>query len=405
MGQTMDEYELKNLIEKLEDMRGRNTELVSLYIPQGYEMNKIIDFLTSEVSEADNIKSKHTRKNVQTALDKIKRRLKEVGQTPENGVAVFAGNVSDQEGRPDIQMWEVVPPEPVQSRRYRCDKEFVLDPLKELVIEDDIYGMIVVDKSEAAIGYLKGNNMHLVHELESNVPGKTTKGGQSQQRFERIRENMYDTFLNMVAEKAKQAFFDKARDGELLGIIVGGPGFAKDDLLDKDYLHSELEERVLARKGTNYSGEEGMHELMNKSQDLIEESRAIKEQRLVQEFLTNLKEENGLSTYGLEDVAHALQMGAVDKVLISEDLNMYEVEYECNEETHTDQVHEDQLDELDCPNDASPDILEKTDIVDVLKKKAKQMDSEVHLISSQSKEGKRLKNMGGIAAILRYRIR
>jgi peptide chain release factor subunit 1 len=404
MSQVMDEYELENLIEELDEKRGRNTELVSLYIPAGYEMAKIINFLTQEVSEAENIKSKQTRKNVQSALDKVKRRLKEVGETPENGVAIFCGNVSEQEGRPDIQMWEVVPPEPIQSRRYRCDKEFVLEPLKQLVVTDEIYGLIVVDKSEAAIGYLKGNTMQVLHELESNVPGKTTKGGQSQQRFERIRENMYDTFLSSVAEKAQQEFLPKARDNELLGVLIGGPGFAKDDLVDKDYLHNTLQEQILGRKGTNYSGEEGMHELVNKAEDLIQDSRAIKEQRMVKAFLTNLKEENGLSTYGLDEVARALQMGAVDKVLISDTVDMVEVTYECNEETHTDQVHTDELAALECPNDASPDIVEKRDIVDVLKEKARQMDSEVHIISSDSKEGTRLENMGGIAALLRYRI-
>lgn len=404
MSQEMDEYELKNLIEKLDQIRGRNTELVSLYIPAGYSMPKIIDFLTTEISEADNIKSKQTRKNVQAALDKLKRRLKEVSNTPEHGVALFCGNVSEQEGRPDIQLWEVVPPEPVESRRYRCDKTFILDPLKNLVVEKDIYGMIVVDKSDAAIGYLKGNTLHVVKELQSNVPGKTTKGGQSQQRFERIREGMYDTFLNDVADEAQREFLGKAREGELLGILVGGPGFAKDDLLDKDYLHNELKKHVLAREGTNYSGEEGLYELMNKTQDVIEDSRAIKEQQLVQEFLTNLKEENGLSTYGLHEVARALNMGAVDTVIISEDLDMFEVTYQCNEEEHVEYVYADELDELNCENSADPDIQAKKDIVDVIKEKAEQMDSDVYIISSESKEGKRLKNMGGLAALLRYRI-
>ncbi|MDY6773607.1 MAG: peptide chain release factor 1, partial [Candidatus Nanohaloarchaea archaeon] len=172
MSDEMDRYELEQLIERLESIRGRNTELVSLYIPSGYEMSEIINFLTEEKSEAENIKSKQTRKNVKSALDKIQRRLKEVGETPENGVAVFAGNISDQEGRPDIEMWEVVPPEPVDSRRYRCDKEFVLEPLEQLVIESDIYGLIVVDRSEAAIGYLKGNSLRVEQTLVSNVPGK-----------------------------------------------------------------------------------------------------------------------------------------------------------------------------------------------------------------------------------------
>lgn len=404
MSEVMDEYELENLIERLDGMRGRNTELVSLYIPAGYEMSKIITFLTQEVSEAENIKSKSTRKNVQSALEKVQRRLKEVGETPENGVAIFCGNVSEQEGRPDIQMWEVVPPEPIDSRRYKCDKEFVLDPLKDLVVEDEIYGLIVVDKSEAAIGYLKGSNLTIAHELESNVPGKTTKGGQSQQRFERIRENMYDTFLSTIAEKAQNEFLHKAREDELLGLIVGGPGFAKDDLVDKNYLHNELEERILARKSTNYSGEEGMHELMEKAQDIIKESRAIKEQRLVQEFLTNLKEENGLSVYGLEEVARALKMGAVDKVLISDDLNMVEARYECGDDEHFEYVESGAVDDLSCPDGSNPDTVETTDVVDKIKEKADQMDSDIHFISADSKEGTRLRNMGGVAALLRYRI-
>ncbi|MFB6295103.1 MAG: peptide chain release factor 1, partial [Candidatus Nanohaloarchaea archaeon] len=128
------------------------------------------------------------------------------------------------------------------------------------------------------------------------------------------------------------------------------------------------------------------------------------EQELVQEFRTNLKEENGLSTYGLEEVAEAMQMGAVDKVLISDDVDMVEVTYECGEEERVEYIDRDELDDLDCPDGSDPDIVAQRDLVKAVRDKAEQMDSEVHLISPDSKEGKRLKNMGGIAAILRYRI-
>jgi len=37
----MNKYQLKKLINELDDIRGRNTELVSLYIPAGYDMGKI----------------------------------------------------------------------------------------------------------------------------------------------------------------------------------------------------------------------------------------------------------------------------------------------------------------------------------------------------------------------------
>lgn len=174
----MSKYELKKLIRELEDIRGRNTELVSLYIPADYDMSKISEFVTSEASEAENIKSKHTRKNVQAALDKIGRKVKEEQKPPETGVAFFSGNVSDREGRPEYKVWEVVPPQPIESRRYRCDKEFMLDPLREMVIDDEIYGLIAVDKNDAAIGTLQGSSVKTVHTLSSDVPGKTRAGGQ-----------------------------------------------------------------------------------------------------------------------------------------------------------------------------------------------------------------------------------
>lgn len=404
----MGKYELRRFIKRLSGYRGRNTELISLYVPKDYNMNKIVDFLTSEKSEAQNIKSKQTRKNVQSALSKIQRRLKEVQQTPDNGVALFCGNISEQEGRPDIEMWEVVPPEPVKSRIYRCDKEFVLQPLKDMVIENNIFGLIVLDRKNAAIGSLKGKSMKKLYELESNVPGKHRKGGQSAARYERVIKQRYKKFLNDIAEKAKRSFLEKAREGELKGIIVGGPGFAKEDLVEEGYLSNELKDKVIAIKGTNYSGEEGLQELLDRSQEAIEKEEVAKEKKLVNEFLKNLKKDNKLSSYGLEEVARALKLGAVDKILLSEDVNVFEVKHKCTNcgEEKVEYKEEDEVEEeIDCPECNSEMVIEeKRDIVEVFAEKADQMDSELHLISTDTPEGKRLKELGGIAAVLRYRI-
>jgi peptide chain release factor subunit 1 len=406
--QEMNKYQLKKLIKKLEDIRGRNTELVSLYIPAGYDMSKISEFVTSEASEAENIKSKHTRKNVKAALDKIGRKVKEEQTTPENGVAFFAGNVSETEGRPDIKIWEVVPPQPIESRHYRCDKEFVLEPLKDMIVDDRVYGLIVLDKSEAAIGYLQGSSIKTAYTLESNVPGKTRAGGQSAQRFARIRKQMLKTFLTDVADKAQNAFLDKARDDKLLGIVVGGPGFVKDKLLNDGYLNQELQEKVIATKSVDHSGEEAMKNLVQKAEQEIQDSQAVKEKNLVNKFLQNLKEENGKSEYGLEQVLKALKMGAVETVLISEGLDVYEARYDCPNE-HEDRVYEpepDIMEEKTCPEcGESMDLEEMSDIVDVVGEKAEEMSSDVEIISTDHEEGRRLENMGGIAAILRYRIR
>lgn len=406
--QEMSKYQLKKLIKKLEDIRGRNTELVSLYIPAGYDMSKISEFVTSEASEAENIKSKHTRKNVQAALDKIGRKVKEEQQTPENGVAFFAGNVSEREGRPDIEVWEVIPPRPIESRHYRCDKEFVLEPLRQMIVEDKVYGLIVADKNDAAIGFLQGNSVKTEQTMSSNVPGKTKAGGQSAQRFERFRKEMYQTWMNDIADKAKQAFLPKKREDKLLGIIVGGPGFTKDKLIEDDYIHQELQEKIVAKESTDFSGEEGLEELVAKAEDAIQDSQVIKEKNLVNEFFENLKKENGKSEYGPERVKEALDIGAVETVLISESTELYYAEFECDK-GHKEHMFEAEAsipEEKDC-GECSQDmeLVEISDIVDEFGKKAEEMSSELEIIGNEHEEGRRLENMGGIAAVLRYRIR
>ncbi len=405
--QTMTKYQLKKLINQLEDIRGRNTELVSLYIPAGYDMSKISDFVTSEASEAENIKSKHTRKNVQAALDKIGRKVQEEHTTPENGVAFFSGNVSEREGRPDIQVWEVVPPQPIESRHYRCDKEFVLEPLRQMVVSDKVYGLIAVDKNDAAIGYLQGSNIKTEYTMSSEVPGKTRAGGQSAQRFARIRKEMLKNFLGDVAENAKNALLQKARDDKLLGILVGGPGFAKEKFME-DHLHQELRDEVVATEDLNYSGEEALEELVNKAEDAIQDAEVVKEKNLVNEFFDNLREENGKSEYGVEQVKKALGMGAVDTLLITEDVDLFLARYECPN-GHEKEVFEEKPEieeDMECDecNDEM-DLETISDIVDVFGKKAEEMNSGLEIISTDHEEGRRLSNMGGVAAILRYRIR
>jgi peptide chain release factor subunit 1 len=406
--QAMNKYHLKKLVKELEDIRGRNTELVSLYIPAGYDMSKISEFVTSEQSEAENIKSKHTRTNVQDALGKIGRKVSEEHEPPENGVAFFAGNVSDTEGRPDIQIWEVVPPQPIESRHYRCDKEFVLEPLKEMIVDDRVYGLMVADKNEAAIGYLQGSSIKTEYTMNSNVPGKTKAGGQSAQRFSRLREEMLKTFLDEIADKAKNAFMKKSREDKLLGIIIGGPGYVKDKLIDDDHLHQELQDEIIATKGLDVSGEAGLSRLVDKAEESIEDSQVVKERNLVNKFFDNLNKENGKSEYGLEQVEEALNMGAVETVLISEDVNLFRAKYECPQ-GHKKEVFEEKPeinDEIDCDECNEEMKLEDIgDIIDVFGEKAEEMSSDLEIISTDHEEGKRLMNMGGVAAIMRYRIR
>ena len=84
-----EQKKLKEIIEKLGKIRGRHTELVTVYIPAGYNLAKIADQIRQEQSTAQNIKSKSVRKNVMAALERILQHLKLYKQTPKNGLVLF----------------------------------------------------------------------------------------------------------------------------------------------------------------------------------------------------------------------------------------------------------------------------------------------------------------------------
>ncbi|MBI4439967.1 helix-turn-helix domain-containing protein [Candidatus Woesearchaeota archaeon] len=171
-------YEIRKFVRELESYKGRHTELVSVYIPADYDLNKIINHLSQEQGTASNIKSTSTRKNVQDALERMIQHLRLFKRTPDNGLISFSGNVSEREGQSDVRVWSMEPPIPLRTRIYRCDKEFVLDALRDMLEDKEVYGMIVLDRRDAHIAVLRGKTITVLLKTHSEVPGKFKAGGQ-----------------------------------------------------------------------------------------------------------------------------------------------------------------------------------------------------------------------------------
>lgn len=354
--------EIRKFVNELSKYRGRHTELVSVYVPMGYELIKIIQHLQEEQGTAENIKDKTTRNNVIDALERLIRHLKLFKRTPENGLAAFSGNVAEKEGQQDIKVWSIEPPIPLKTRIYRCDQTFVLDLLREMLDVNETYGLIVMDNREANIGLLRGTLITQVASLTSSVPGKIKSGGQSQQRFARLREEAAHEFYKRIAEISNIEFLGMK---ELLkGIIIGGPGPTKEIFFNGAYLNNELKKKIIGLKDITYTDEFGLHELVEKSQDLLAKEEIIKEKQLLQKFFEILNKERGKAVIGLEKVQKALEYGAVEILLISDSV--------------------------------------EDDILDKLEEKAESTGAKVEIISTETREGIQIRDLGGVAAILRY---
>jgi peptide chain release factor subunit 1 len=307
--------ELEEKIEELESVRGRHTELVTVMIPAGFNIHSVTKQLEAEKSTASNIKSKQTRSAVIDSLDTIIRHIKTYKKTPENGLALYAGNVSEKEGQQDIKLWAIEPEKPLKVRMYRCDQTFVTEPLREMLQTDEIYGLLVIDRKDATIGLLEGKEIKVLRKLSSGVPGKVRAGGQSSQRFHRITEGLAKEFFRRVAEEMKEIFFELPR---LKGILVGGPIPTKEEFLEEGHLATKLKEKVIAVKDLGYVDEHGLKLLVEASHEDIAEQEIIKEKKILEKFFDTLGKDPDKATYGNEKVNLALERGAVDTLLISQ---------------------------------------------------------------------------------------
>ena len=193
-----DRYRLKLFLEEIKKYKGRGTQLISLYVPPTKRPEDVSSYLKNEFSESSNIKSKSTRKNVTGAIESILSRLRMFKKIPENGLVFFVGHHDIGAGHTDMIQKVFEPPLPITTFMYRCDSEFHLGQLENMLTEDDLYGLIVIDRSEATIGLINGKRIESIYNLPSRVPSKHGKGGQSARRFERLIEIAAHDFYKKV---------------------------------------------------------------------------------------------------------------------------------------------------------------------------------------------------------------
>jgi protein pelota len=147
--------------------------------------------------------------------------------------------------------------------------------------------------------------------------------------------------------------------------VIVGPGFPKDEL--GSFLREKSYGKTIHVYSTAQGGMLGVHEVLRSGiSKVLEEHRVVYEVKLVEEFLSEIAKD-GQFSYGHQEVESALEAGAVDKLLISTDM-MRDKKFE------------------------------------PLLSLADRKRSTIITISPHHEVGMKLKKMGGIAALLRYKI-
>ena len=378
-------YEFKKSLKELAEKKGKGTELVSMYVPPTKQLSDIIKQMRDELGQSANIKSKTTRKNVQSAIEVIMQRIRMITNDNKelpNGFVLFVGMIP--KGGPGTEKMETVviePPEEIQTYRYICDSTFFLEPLEDMIASKEVYGIAVIDRNEATIATLKGKRINVVANLTSGVPGKHKAGGQSQRRFDRVIDQLAHEFLKRIGTHMDDEFLPIKDD--LKGIVLGGPGGTKEDYYNGDYMHYELKDKVITTVDTSYTGEFGIRETIDKASGALEELGVIQEKKLVQRFLA---------------------------LLLSEDLKSKRLTLDCQAcgfHAEVTQKEGQKVEDLTCPQcNEKMKITQEEDLIEDLANIAEDLGSSVEIISTETEEGSQLyRAFGGIGAILRYNVR
>lgn len=149
-----------------------------------------------------------------------------------------------------------------------------------------------------------------------------------------------------------------------LPLVIVGPGFAKENFLSFARNRGGLGRGIVETIG--HAGMAGVKEAMNRGivERIVEASTLARESRQVEELLQAIAQDEP-ATYGEDEVAQAIELGAAERVLVLSNL-----------------LHK------------KEELLEK----------AEQMGAEVHAVSDIHESGEKLAALGGIAAFLRYPI-
>ena len=230
-------------------------------------------------------------------------------------------------------------------------KHYHLSRIKEAVEETKrpTLTFLSIDYDEATFALLRQYGVENIGSITSHISGKQYKTDKNE------KNDFYSRILTMIEQVKKGP------------IVIVGPGFAKEEFYSfvKEKKPALLKD--VAVMGTGDAGMNGIHEVLKKGvTKFVENTRVAVETKIVESLFEEIAK-NGNFAYGFDEVKNALDTGAVETLLVT-------------------------------------DKLVRTKKADELLEKAKKTSSKFMIISTVHEAGKKLEGLGGVGALLRYKM-
>lgn len=314
-------WKTRKLIKQLDSARGAGTSMISLVIPPKSQISQFSTMLTQEYGTASNIKSRVNRLSVLAAITSTQQRLKLYNRVPPNGLVLFVGTILTDEGKEKKVSFDFEPHKPINTSLYLCDNKFHTEALAELLESDSKFGFIVMDGNGTLFGTLAGNTREIIHKFTVDLPKKHGRGGQSALRFSRLRDEKRHNYVRKVAELAVQ-FFITADKVNVAGLVLAGSADFKTELGTSDMFDMRLAAKIVKVVDVSYGGENGFNQAIELAAESLANVKFVQEKKLIQRYFDEIALDTGKFCYGVEDTMKALDLGAVETLIVWENLDI-----------------------------------------------------------------------------------
>jgi len=319
--QNLQVWKVKKLVRSLNAARGAGTSMISLILPPRSQIAQATNMLANELGTASNIKSRVNRLSVLAAITSTQQRLKLYNRVPPNGLVVYCGTILTDEGKEKKVNFDFEPFKPINTSLYLCDNKFHTEALADLLESDSKFGFIIMDGNGTLFGTVAGNTREILHKFTVDLPKKHGRGGQSALRFARLREEKRHNYVRKVAEFAVQHFItdDKVN---VVGIVMAGSADFKTELSQSDMLDGRLQAKIMKIVDVSYGGENGFNQAIELAGDALANVKFIQEKKLIQKYFDEISTDTGKYCFGVDDTLRGLEMGAVETLIVWEDLDV-----------------------------------------------------------------------------------
>ncbi|CAI8506923.1 Polypeptide release factor (eRF1) in translation termination [Hanseniaspora opuntiae] len=401
-------WKIKKLIKYLESARGNGTSMISLVMPPKSQISMFQKKLTDEYGTASNIKSRVNRLSVLSAITSTQQKLKLYNNCPENGLVLYCGEMVTEDGKVKKVTYDIEPYKPINTTLYLCDNKFHTEVLSELLEADDKFGFIVMDGQGTLFGLLSGNTRTVLHKFTVDLPKKHGRGGQSAVRFARLREEKRHNYVRKVAECAVQNFITNDKVN-VKGLVLAGSADFKTDLAKSDLFDPRFQDKIVKIVDISYGGENGFNQAIELSAEALANVKFIQEKKLVTAYFDEISQDTGKFCYGVEDTMKALDLGAIETLIIYENLNTMRYVYKDGEEkeivVEVNPNLPDKSYSIDKVTGQEMDLVSEQLLIEWLAENYKNYGANLEFVSDKSTEGAQfVAGFGGIGAMLRYKV-